>query len=188
RFRPDGAAFRLAASLAQRPQLVGLQLAALGTELARVATGRSDITPERKDRRFADPAWSHHPLLKRSVQAYLAAGRTASDLLATAQLDWRDDERLRFVLTNLIAAAAPSNNPLLNPAAIKTLVDTGGISALRGLRALISDLSEAPRVPAMVEPGAFEVGRDLAVTPGSVVHRTEMFELIQYTPTAEPAH
>jgi polyhydroxyalkanoate synthase subunit PhaC len=188
RFKPDGAALRLGASLAKRPQLVGLQLAALGTELARIAAGRSEITPERKDRRFADPAWSQNPLLKRAVQAYLAAGRTATDLLATAQLDWRDDERLRFVLSNLIAAAAPSNNPLLNPAAIKALVDTGGVSALRGIRALVFDLSEAPRVPAMVEPGAFEVGRDLAVTPGAVVHRSEMLELIQYTPTTEQVH
>ena len=188
RFRPDGAAFRLAASLAQRPQLVGLQLAGLGTELARITTGRSDIGPERKDRRFADPAWSQNPLLKRTMQAYLAAGRTATDLLATAQLDWRDDERLRFVLSNVIAAAAPSNNPLLNPAGIKAAVDTGGISALRGLRALVSDLAEAPRVPSMVEPGAFEVGRDLAVTPGAVVHRTEMFELIQYTAATDQVH
>jgi len=188
RFRPDGAALRLAAGLAQRPQLVGLQLAALGTELARITTGRSEITPDRKDRRFADPAWSQNPLLKRTVQAYLAAGRTATDLLATADLDWRDDERLRFVLSNLIAAAAPSNNPLLNPAGIKAVVDSGGISALRGLRAFVSDLSEAPRVPAMVEPGAFEVGKDLAVTPGSVVHRTEMFELIQYAATTEQVH
>jgi polyhydroxyalkanoate synthase subunit PhaC len=188
RFRPDGAGFRLAASLAQRPQLVGLQLAALGTELARITTGRSDIGPERKDRRFADPAWSQNPLLKRTMQAYLAASRTATDLLATADLDWRDDERLRFVLSNVIAAAAPSNNPLLNPVVIKAAVDTGGISALRGLRALVSDLSEAPRVPSMVEPGAFEVGKDLAVTPGAVVYRTEMFELIQYTATTERVH
>jgi polyhydroxyalkanoate synthase subunit PhaC len=188
RFRPDGAGFRLAASLAQSPQLVGLQLAGLGTELARIATGRSDIGPERKDRRFTDPAWSQNPLLKRTMQAYLATARTATDLLATAQLDWRDDERLRFVLSNVIAAAAPSNNPLLNPAGIKAAVDTGGISALRGLRALVSDVAEAPRVPSMVEPGAFEVGRDLAVTPGAVVHRTEMFELIQYTAATEQVH
>src|SRR5580700_2780889 len=174
RFRPDGALLRLAASLAQRPQLVSEQVAVLGAELAKIITGSSQLAPERKDRRFGDPAWSQNPLLKRVLQGYLAAGQTAAGLLAGAELDWRDDERLRFVLANLIAAAAPSNNPLLNPAAIKTLVDTGGLSALRGIRALLTDLAEPPRVPAMVEPGAFEVGRDLAVTPGSVVFRTEM--------------
>jgi polyhydroxyalkanoate synthase subunit PhaC len=185
RFRPDGAVLRLAGSLAQRPQLVSQRIGALGGELAKIVTGSSQVAPERKDRRFADPAWSQNPLLKRILQAYLAAGHTAGDLLAGAELDWRDDERLRFVLANLIAAAAPSNNPLLNPAAIKTLVDTGGLSALRGIRALLTDLTAPPRVPAMVEPGAYEVGRDLAITPGSVVLRTEMFELIQYAPVTD---
>ncbi len=182
RFRPDGAAARLAASLARRPQLTGLHLAALASELGRIVTGSSELAPDRKDRRFADPAWAQNPLLRRTVQAYLAAGQAATDLLATAELDWRDDERLRFVLSNLIAAAAPSNSPLLNPAAVKALVDTGGLSVVRGLRALVTDLAQAPRVPAMVAPDAFEVGRDLAVTPGSVVYRTEMLELIQYAP------
>ena len=185
RFRPDGATLRLAASLARNPQAVAGQAALLGTELSRIATGRSDIAPQRKDRRFADPAWTHNPLLKRAMQAYLATGQAAELMLATADLDWRDAERLRFVLANVIAAASPSNNPLLNPAGLKALVDTGGQSAVRGLRALVRDLATAPRVPAMVEPGAFEVGKDLAVTPGAVVYRTEMFELIQYAPVTE---
>jgi len=152
RFRPDGAILRLAASLAQRPQAVSQQAAVLAGELARIVTGSSKLSPERKDRRFADPAWSQNPLLKRVLQTYLAAGQTATDLLASADLDWRDSERLRFVLSNLIAAASPSNNPLLNPAAIKALIDTGGISALRGIRALATDMAAAPRVPTMVEP------------------------------------
>ena len=188
RFRPDGAILRLAASLAHRPQVVSQQVAVLGGELARIASGSSQLAPERKDRRFADPAWSQNPLLKRVLQTYLAAGQTATELLAGADLDWRDSERLRFVLANLIAAASPSNNPLLNPAVIKTLIDTGGISALRGIRALATDMAAAPRVPAMVEPGAFEVGRDLAVTPGSVIFRTEMLELIQYAPMTDQVH
>ena len=185
RFRPDGAALRLAAGLARRPQLVAGQMASLGTELARIAGGRSQIAPERRDRRFTDPAWAQNPLLKRAMQAYLASGRTAESVLAAADLGWRDAERMRFVLMNLIAATSPSNIPLLSPSAIKALVDTGGFSAARGLRALVRDLAAAPRVPSMVEPDAFAVGTDLAVTAGAVVYRTEMFELIQYTPTTE---
>jgi polyhydroxyalkanoate synthase subunit PhaC len=185
RFRPDGAALRLAASLARNPQAVAGQAALLGAELGRIATGRSQVAPQRRDRRFADPAWTQNPLLKRAMQAYLTTGAAAELMLASADLDWRDAERLRFVLTNLVAAASPSNNPLLNPAGIKALVETGGLSAVRGLRALMRDLATAPRVPAMVEPGAFEVGKDLAVTPGAVVFRTEMFELIQYAPVTE---
>ncbi len=89
------------------------------------------------------------------------------------------------MLTNLIDALAPSNNPLLNPAAVKAALDTGGGSAVAGLRNFLSDMAVPPRVPSMVEPDAFEVGVDLAVTPGSVVLRTPVFELIQYRPVTE---
>ncbi len=185
RFRPGGSAVRLAFSLARHPGLVAGQAAGLGAELGRIVAGRSQLGPDRRDRRFADPAWADSPWLRRAVQAYLAASRSAMELLAAAELDWRDDERLRFVLSNVIAAVAPSNNPLLNPAAIKSAVDSGGLSIVRGFRALAADLAQPPRVPAMIESAAFEVGKDLAVTPGSVVHRTELFELIQYQPVTD---
>ena len=108
--------------------------------------------------------------------------------MAGAELGWRDDTRLKFLLANLIAAAAPSNNPLLSPAAWKALIDTGGGSAVRGLRALATDLAAPPRVPSMVAAGAFEVGKDLAVTPGGVVYACEQFELIQYQPATESVY
>jgi polyhydroxyalkanoate synthase subunit PhaC len=185
RLRPDGATLRLAASLARQPEFLARQAGSLTSELARIAAGRSQVAPHRKDRRFADPAWTGNPVLKRVMQGYLAAAEAAEATFGAAELQWRDAERLRFLLSNLIAAAAPSNNPLLNPSAIKALLDTGGLSAVRGVRALLTDLVSAPRVPAMVEPGAFEVGKDLAVTPGSVVYRTEMFELVQYAAVTE---
>jgi polyhydroxyalkanoate synthase subunit PhaC len=188
RFRPDGSVLRFAGGLARRPRAVGRQAAALAGELRSVAAGRSQIAPGRRDRRFSDPAWTRNPLLKRTVQAYLAAGQAAESLLATADLDWRDGERVRFLLTNLIAAAAPSNNPVLSPAGWKAMIDTGGQSAVRGVRAMVADLATAPRIPTMVEPDAFEVGKDLAVTPGAVVHRTEQFELIQYAPVTESVY
>ena len=148
--------------------------------------GSSQVQPSRRDRRFADPAWAGNPLLRRAMQAYLAAAETAEGVVAEAGLDDADSERVGFVLTNLIDALAPSNNPLLNPAAVKAAVDTGGGSVLAGLRHFLSDMAVPPRVPSMVEPDAFEVGVDLAVTPGSVVLRTPVFELIQYRP-ATPA-
>jgi polyhydroxyalkanoate synthase len=106
-------------------------------------------------------------------------------VVAEAGLDEADSERVNFVLTNLIDALSPSNNPLLNPAAIKAALDSGGGSAVTGLRSFLSDMAVPPRVPSMVEPDAFEVGVDLAVTPGSVVLRTPVFELIQYRPVTE---
>ena len=188
RLRPDSSLLRLAAGLARRPELAVQQASGLGAELGRIAAGRSSLAPAPRDRRFADPAWTGNPLLRRSVQAYLAAAQAAEALLAGAELGWRDDTRLKFLLGNLIAAAAPSNNPLLSPAGWKALIDTGGESALRGLRAFATDLAGPPRVPSMVAADAFEVGRDLAVTPGGVVHTTEQFELIQYQPATESVY
>ena len=185
RLRPDSSLLRLAGELARRPGFLGRQAARLGTELGRITAGRSAIAADPRDRRFADPAWTQNPFLRRSVQAYLAAAQTAEALVAGAELGWRDDTRMKFLVTNLIAAAAPSNNPLLSPVGWKALIETGGENAVRGLHALASDLATSPRVPSMVSADAFEVGRDLAVTPGGVVHATDQFELIQYQPSTE---
>jgi polyhydroxyalkanoate synthase subunit PhaC len=188
RFLPNSSTLHFALGLARRPGTVARRGASLAGELASIAAGRSAIAPGRRDRRFADPAWSGNPLLARVVQAYLAWAGTAESLLADAELDWRDTERMRFVLSNLIDAAAPSNNPLISPEGWKALIDSGGLSAVRGLRSLLSDLSAPPRVPAMVAPEAFEVGRDLAVTPGAVVARWDIGELIQYEPVTEAVY
>ena len=188
KFRPDSSAMRYAVELARRPGAVARRAAVLAGELGRVAAGTSTIAPPRGDRRFSDPAWNENPLLKRTFQAYLATGQTAEELLDDAGLDWRDNARMKFLLTNLIAASAPSNNPLISPAAWKAFIDTGGLSLVRGIRALVSDMSSAPHIPTMVAPDAFEVGRDLAVTPGAVVARTDVFELIQYQPSTATVH
>ncbi len=188
RFMPDFSAMRFAMDLARRPGAVAREVGELATELGRVAAGHSAIAPPRGDRRFSDPAWNENPLLKRTFQAYLATGQTAETLLADAGLGWRDNARMKFLLTNLIAAAAPSNNPLINPVAWKAVIDTGGLSAVRGIRALVSDMASAPHIPTMVAPDAFEVGKDLAATPGAVVARTDLYELIQYEPTTETVH
>src|SRR6202161_4150683 len=148
-----GAALRLAAALAARPRLVAGRGRQLLGELGRIAVGTSQVQPSRRDRRFADPGWAGNPLLRRAMQAYLAAAGTAEGVVADAGLDWADSERVSFAMTNLIDALAPSNNPLLNPAALKAAIDTGGGSALAGLRHFVADMAAAPRVPSMVEPG-----------------------------------
>jgi polyhydroxyalkanoate synthase subunit PhaC len=188
RFRPGSSFLRLGLGLARHPWPVTRQTAALAGELGKIAVGRSAVAPAPRDRRFADPAWMGNPFLKRILQAYLAGGALADSLLADANLGWRDRERVGFVVHNVVDAVAPSNNPLLSPAAWKALMDTGGQSAVRGVRAFASDMATAPRIPAMVAPDAFEVGRDLALTPGAVVRRAEICELIQYRPTTPRVH
>ncbi|MBV9794476.1 MAG: alpha/beta fold hydrolase [Actinobacteria bacterium] len=182
RLNPGGSGLRLAAALAARPRLLARRGGRLAGEFVQIAAGRSQVAPSRRDRRFADPGWTGNPVLRRAMQAYLAAAESAEGLVAEAGLDEADAERVGFVVTNLLDAVAPSNNPLLNPAALKAAVDTGGGSVLAGLRHFVSDMAVAPRVPAMVEPDAFQVGVDLAASPGSVVLRTPVFELIQYRP------
>ncbi|MGO8890768.1 MAG: PHA/PHB synthase family protein [Streptosporangiaceae bacterium] len=188
RFRPDASMARYAFRLARRPGTVAARSAKLGAELAGIAAGRSAIAPQPRDRRFSDPAWSGNPWLKRTLQTYLAVGQAAEKLLADAELDWRDNTRLKFVLTNLIAASAPSNNLLISPAAWKAFIDTGGLSVVRGSRAFVSDMASSPRIPTMVAPDAFEIGTDLAVTPGAMVARTDVYELIQYQPATPTVH
>jgi polyhydroxyalkanoate synthase len=182
RFVPDRAGVRFAAGLARRPHELARQATWLAGELARVGFGSSALAPSASDRRFTDPAWTANSLLRRLVQAYLAAGQTAGQLVADAGLEGRDAERITFVVDNLVQALAPSNNPVTSPVFWKALIDSGGASALRGARHLAADLATPPRVPSMVEAGAFEVGADLAVTPGAVVLRTPVFELLQYQP------
>ena len=182
RFLPGRSGLRFARALAGRPREVANRAGGLLAEYGRIAVGSSTVAPSPRDRRFTDPAWTQNPTLRRIVQAYLATGTTVEGLVQDVPLEWRDTERMAFLASNLVAAAAPSNNPLLSPVAWKAAIDTGGASVATGLRHFLSDMASAPRVPTMVPPDAFSVGKDLAVTPGAVVLRTPVFELIQYRP------
>jgi polyhydroxyalkanoate synthase len=182
---PGRPALRFARALAGQPGLVASRAGGLAAELTRIAGGTSGVAPAARDRRFADPAWTGNPVLRRVMQAYLAAGDTALGLVSETPLDWRDAERVRFAVGNLVDALAPSNSVLLSPEAWKAAVDSGGGSLVTGTRHLLSDLSSPPRVPTMVPPDAYTVGTDLAATPGAVVLRTPSFELIQYQPSTE---
>jgi poly[(R)-3-hydroxyalkanoate] polymerase subunit PhaC len=183
RFLPGAETAALGASLTTKPLSVAGETATFAKELSRVLMGTSSHEPSTRDRRFADTAWHDNPFLHRTVQAYVAAGESLQRLLDIAQLEQRDDLRMRFLADNLYDAAAPSNLPWLNPAAIKEVINTGGANLLRGLRSLVRDMATPPRVPSMVDSAAFSVGENLAVTPGAVVLRTPVFELIQYAPT-----
>jgi polyhydroxyalkanoate synthase len=185
RFAPDASTAKFAAGLGRRPRTTGRRLGGLAAELVRIGAGTSTVAPSRRDRRFADPAWTENPLLRRVVQAYLSAGQTAERLVGDAALGWRDEQRVRFFVENLVEALAPSNVPLVNPASAKAAIDTAGLNLVRGGLNLLRDLAAAPRVPEMVDKSSFEVGRTIAATPGAVVLRTEVLELIQYRPQTE---
>ncbi|HEY1518450.1 MAG TPA: alpha/beta fold hydrolase [Solirubrobacteraceae bacterium] len=185
RFIAPGSAVRVGAGLARRPWRVIGRTAGLGAELARTAAGRSDVQPAKGDRRFGDRAWEANWLLRRVLQGYLAVGETVDGLITDAAIDWRAERRARLAADNVLDALAPTNFAWSNPTVIKETVDTGGGNLVRGARRLLHDLGTPPHLPATVDTSKFEVGGNLAASPGSVVLRTEVFELIHYKPASD---
>jgi polyhydroxyalkanoate synthase subunit PhaC len=185
RFIPGRAGLAFGAKLARRPDRIVKRVGGLSAELARVAAGRGQAAPARGDRRFGDAAWDESPVYSRLLRSYLAAGATLDGLLADARLGEQDQRRVRFALQNVHDALAPTNYLLTNPAALRATVDERGANLVRGARNLARDMASSPRLPASVDAERFEVGVDIAATPGSVVLRTELFELIRYAPQTE---
>ena len=188
RFVPDLSTAKWAISLARTPDVTARRLGELGAEAGRILTGTSALAPSRGDRRFTDVAWAENPLLKRLVQLYLAGSQTAEQLLDDADLDPRDRKRVQFLLENVIQATAPSNVPLVNPASAKAAIVTAGLSLVRGGKQLAADLASAPRLPEMVDGSGFVLGENIAATPGGVVFRNEVLELIQYAPQTDEVY
>lgn len=188
RFLPDMSTARWAVSLARQPRVTARRLGGLAAEAGKVVVGTSEITPKRGDRRFTDTGWSENPLLRRLVQIYLAGGRTVEQLVDEADLDPRDRKRVRFLVENVVEAMSPSNVPLVNPASAKAVIDTAGLSLVRGGTQLVKDLASAPRIPDMVDTSGFTLGENIAATPGSVVFRNDVLELIQYLPQSDEVH
>jgi polyhydroxyalkanoate synthase len=150
--------------------------------------GLSELAPAPGDRRFTDPAWKENPFYRVSLQAYLAWCAALNRAVDAAGLDRQGEQRLRFLVSQLTEAAAPTNTWLGNPAALKRLIDTGGASAVRGLIHLLDDLAHNGGMPAQVDKAAFRVGENLAVSPGAVVFRNDVLELIQYAPRTEQVY
>ncbi|RJG13122.1 class II poly(R)-hydroxyalkanoic acid synthase [Pseudomonas cavernicola] len=168
----------------RRPVYSAKHALALGGQLGRVLLGDTLHKHNPDDPRFADPAWRLNPFYRRSLQAYLAWQQQLNSWIDESDLPADDRTRARFVATLLSDALAPSNS-LLNPLAIKELLNSGGSSVFKGLGHLYDDLLHNHGLPSQVSKQAFEVGRNLAATPGAVVFRNELLELIQYKPMSE---
>lgn len=145
---------------------------------------RSVIQPDRGDRRFKDDAWQETPYYDPLKQSYLLAAKQLQEMVDGAQVDDRTRLQLRFFARQYIDALSPSNFPATNPGVIRTAIETRAASLGTGIQNLIEDIRKG-RIT-RVNESAFEVGGNLAVTPGSVVFENELIQLIQYTPqTAE---
>jgi len=143
-------------------------------------------SPHPGDRRFAHPEWRDNPYYDYLKQSYLLASRYLEDLVEHAALDPAARERARFAVRQWIDAMCPANFAATNPAALEQARQSGGESLARGLANLMGDVQRG-RI-AQTDEAAFEVGRNLGVTPGSVVFENELIQLIQYAPaTAQVA-
>ena len=147
------------------------------------------IAPERGDRRFGDPAWSEDPVFDYLKQAYLLASRQAADLVGKAEgIDEDTRTRAEFFTQAYLNALSPANFAFTNPEAIRRAIDTGSISLLSGLANLLADAATEAKLPQRRASSGFELGKDIAATPGSVVFQNELMQLIQYAPATETVH
>src|SRR3954467_13697182 len=182
---PRGMA-RAVVSTRAEPRPLAREAARLGRSTVRILRGTDEIAPSPRDKRFADPAWSMNPGYRRLAQSYLAVTGSLNGLVDAYEADgadWREVEQARFALNAFTSALAPTNTLLGNPAALKRAFDTGGRSLLRGAGHMLRDLRHNGGLPTQTDRSAFTVGADLGISPGAVVHRDEVIELIQYSPT-----
>ena len=134
------------------------------------------------DKRFADRTWTDNPAFFAVRQAYLAASRLANDLLEAGAGNAVDDAKAALATGFLMDALAPTNFLLTNPAALKRAFETGGASLAAGANHFVDDVLNNGGRPRQVDTRPFRVGENLAATPGKVVFKNDLMELIQYAP------
>ena len=144
------------------------------------------VTPEDADRRFRDSAWDENALFNFIKQSYLLTARwTLSTVAAVEGLDDKTARKVNFYTRQFVDALSPSNFVLTNPEVLRTTLETRGENLIQGLRNLLDDLERGKgRLDIrMTDPAAFRIGENVAVTPGKVVFRNALMELIQYAPS-----
>ena len=166
------------------------QATVAGTTLRRAFGDRSaaPVVPMDRDKRFRDPAFENNAVFYALAQNYLLATHLVMELLDIADLAPDEERKARFAAGFLLDALAPTNNLFGNPAAMREAFATGGKSIARGLRNMVHDISHNGGWPAQVDSSPFEVGVNMAATPGRVVYRSTLIELIQYEPQTPRVH
>ena len=183
-----GAVVALLRETAAKPDKTLKHMQMFGGDVLKIMTGKSELAPAPKDKRFADPAWSFNPFYRAGVQYYLAVQNSTQKWIDDLEFDEMERNRARFVSAMILDALSPTNSLAGNPSAIKRAIDSGGLSLMKGLKNAYTDIVHNDAIVSQVDKRPFTVGENLAVTPGAVVWRTEMMELIQYNPTGEQVH
>ena len=170
---------------AGKPARTLKHLRAFGSEVANIVTQKSELAPSPKDKRFMDPAWRTNPIYKGAMQYYLAAQKGMADWVEDAEFDELERARASFITKMVMDSVAPTNALIGNPSALKKAFETGGVSLVRGLKNAYEDMTKNDGIVSQVDKRPFKVGENLANSPGDVVHRTGIMELIQYAPVTD---
>lgn len=175
-------------AMMSQPQLIAKEWMSFAAEFGNIVTNRSEIEPSPKDRRFADSAWHKNQISKALMQSYLAWSDTVMKTVEQLDLPDRDAARARLVASLYVDAMAPSNNFFANPSAMKTLFETGGKSAVEGVKNMVTDMVKNGGLPSSVDASKFKIGENIAVTPGTVVFKNEVLELVHYTANTDQVY
>ncbi len=154
------------------------------TEVGGQAPAEVPAATLKADRRFSDPRWHENPVFDLIRQSYLLSSETMMRMADSVDgLDQHEKDKLRFATRNIIDAASPTNFAFTNPAVIQRTIETNGENLLAGLRHMLSDMERGQLTH--TDGSKFELGVNIAATPGKVIHETPLYQLIQYSPTTE---
>ena len=159
-----------------------------GDDVVKIVTGKSELAPDPKDKRFMDPAWRFNPFFRAGAQYYLAIQKGMKNWLEELELDELERDRANFISNIIIDSLAPTNTLIGNPTAQKRLIDSGGLSLVKGLKNAYNDIVHNEGMVSQVNKKPFKLGENVATSKGSVVYRDEMMEIIQYAPTTEQVY
>ncbi len=183
-----GAVALLLRETATDPARTVRHMQSFGDDVVKILTGKSDLAPDPKDKRFMDPAWRYNPFFRAGAQYYLAVQRGMKHWLEELQLDDLERDRANFIANIIIDGLAPTNTLVGNPTAQKRLIDSGGLSVIKGLKNAYNDIVNNKGMVSQVDKKPFKLGENIATSKGSVVYRDAMMELIHYAPTTEQVH
>jgi len=175
-------------AMLSQPETFTRQWMSLASDMTKIMTGNSDLAADPKDRRFADPAWQSNKISKSLMQSYFAWSKAVMGTVEKLDLPDRDAARARLITSIYVDAMAPSNALATNPTAMKTLFESGGQSAIKGVKNFIEDMVKNGGLPSSVDVSKFEVGKNIANTPGHVVFKNDVLELVHYTSTTEKVY
>jgi polyhydroxyalkanoate synthase len=145
---------------------------------------KSEPDLPRHDPRFADPAWREQPVFALVHQTYLLLAERLSEMVDEVKtLDKTEREQLRFALKSVLDAMSPANFPLTNPVVLERTIETHGANLIKGMERLTADLAKGQLTH--TDASAFKLGENIACTPGKVVHETELYQVIQYSPSTD---